>query len=155
MLLGTLCYIRKDNSTLLMYRDKKSNDEMHGYWIGLGGKVNIETGETPEECIEREVLEESGLKVKPTLRGIITFRNIEPEIQDWYAYVYTADKFNGTLTDSHEGTLQWIKDTELKDIPIPEGDRLFIEWLIEGKGLFSAKFIYKDRKLQDHSVIFY
>lgn len=155
MILGTLCYIQKNNATLLMHRNKKENDEMHDYWIGLGGKVHTEIGETPEECIIREVHEESGLTVKPKLRGIITFRNVEPDINDWYAYVFTATTFTGILTDSHEGSLQWIKNSEMKKLPIPEGDLLFIKWMKQSKRFFSARFIYKNRKLQDQSVIFY
>jgi 8-oxo-dGTP diphosphatase len=155
MKLGTLCYIRKNNTTLLLHRDKKEHDEMHGYWIGLGGKVDIDHGETPDECIVREVHEESGLTVKPKLRGIITFRNVASEMSDWYAYIFTADEYTGKLVDSHEGTLGWIKDNELKKLSIPEGDMVFIHWLQKDTGLFSAKFVYKNRKLQDYSVIFY
>jgi 8-oxo-dGTP diphosphatase len=155
MKLGTLCYIRKDNHTLLLHRTKKKNDILAEYWIGLGGHVDIENGESPHDCIVREVREESGLVVEPKLRGIITFRNVEPSKDDWYAYVFTATQFTGKLLDSNEGDLQWISDEKQAEIQIPEGDRLFLQWLREEDRLFSAKFVYENGKLQDHDVIFY
>lgn len=155
MKLGTLCYIRDNNKTLLLHRTKKKNDSMADYWIGLGGHVDIENGESPHECIVREVMEESGLVVEPKLRGVITFRNAEPEKDDWYAYVFTATEFQSDLTDSNEGDLQWIEDGRLDEINMPEGDRLFLQWLQENNQLFSAKFTYENGKLQDHKVIFY
>lgn len=155
MQLGTLCYIRQSNKTLLLHRTKKKNDSMKDYWIGLGGHVDIENGESPHDCIIREVQEESGLIVSPKLRGIITFRNVEPEKDDWYAYVFTASEFEGELTDSTEGDLEWVGDDKLNDINIPDGDRLFLAWLREDKSLFSAKFTYENGELKDHQVIFY
>ncbi len=155
MKLGTLCYIRSGTKTLLLHRTKKQNDSMGGFWIGLGGHVEIDKGESPDECIVREVREESGLTVKPKLRGIITFRNIEEEKDDWYAYVFTAEKFQGKLVESNEGDLAWIDDKKLGSVNIPDGDRLFLEWLKKNKKIFSAKFIYEGGKLQSHIVIFY
>jgi len=155
MTLGTLCYIRKRDSTLLLHRTKKNSDSMKGYWIGLGGRVKIEDGESPEECVTREVREESGLVIKPTLRGIVTFRHIEPDIEDWYAYLFTASQFHGRIIDSNEGDLEWISDNQLHRINIPEGDRHFLRWLRQDNRIFSAKFEYKNKKLIRHTVIYY
>lgn len=153
--MGTLCYIRSGTKTLLLHRTKKKNDSMADYWIGLGGHVDIENGESPHECIVREVFEESGLVVEPKLRGIITFRNTEKDKDDWYAYVFTALEHQGNLNESNEGDLEWIEDDKLQSINIPEGDRLFLQWLKENNQVFSAKFIYEGGKLQTHTVVFY
>src|SRR5258708_38933602 len=113
MKLGTLCYIRQNDSTLLLYRNKKINDSMHGFWIGLGGHIEVDRGESPHECVIREVQEESGLSIKPKLRGIITFKNVEPEVEDWYAYVFTAEDYTGEIKECSEGKLEWIPDKKL------------------------------------------
>jgi len=149
MKLGTLCYIRDGNKTLLMHRTKKEKDEMKGCWIGLGGK--IDPGESPHECVTREAYEESGFKITPVLRGIATFANLEPHKHDWYAYIFTADSYSGTLKQTREGDLHWVDDKKLKEINILEGDRLFIDRLINSNDFFAAKFVYKDDTLTDHS----
>ena len=150
--LSTLCYISKGNQTLMLNRNKKVNDIHEGKWNGLGGK--FEQGESPEECVIREVKEESGLDiVSPVLKGFISFPNFK-EGQDWYVFLYTANEFSGDLIDSDEGTLQWIENKKLLDLPLWEGDKIFIPWLSQEK-FFSAKFIYVDKKLDSHEVTFY
>lgn len=152
MKLATLCYVICDDTTLMLLRNKKENDMHQGKWNGLGGK--LDPGESPEECVIREVWEESGLTIKsPVLKGFITFPAFD-EIDDWYVFVYTASQFSGELIDSAEGHLQWIKNEHLPDLNLWEGDKVFMPWLEQEK-IFSAKFIYSDKKLKDYSVIFY
>jgi 8-oxo-dGTP diphosphatase len=136
----------------MLHRVKKQNDVHEGKWNGLGGK--IEQGETPEECVIREILEESGLSVKnPRLRGILTFPLFSNN-EDEYTFLFTATDFNGDLIDSSEGILKWIPDPEVLELNLWEGDRLFLKWLEDGK-FFSGKLIYCDGKLVDHHVVFY
>lgn len=152
MKLATLCYLRQNGCTLMIHRVKKENDIHAGKWNGLGGK--LDRGESPEECVIREVFEESGLRiVKPELRGILTFPNFAHE-EDWYAFVFTASLFEGTLIDSAEGNLKWIPDEELLSLNLWEGDRVFIPWLLEGK-FFSAKFVYRKGVFEGYQVAFY
>lgn len=151
MKLATLCYIKYNGSTLMLHRVKKKNDMHEGKWNGLGGK--FEPGESPEECVIREVKEESGLAIqKPKMHGFITFPAFDG-FEDWYVFVFTADKFHGDLIESHEGILKWIPDNELFNLNLWEGDRTFIEWLSQDR-FFSAKFNYKDGKLINYSVTF-
>ncbi|MDP4174944.1 MAG: 8-oxo-dGTP diphosphatase [Bacteroidota bacterium] len=151
MKLATLCYIKYNGSTLMLHRVKKKNDMHEGKWNGLGGK--FEPGESPEECVIREVKEESGLTIQePKMHGFITFPAFDG-FEDWYVFVFTADKFDGSLIESHEGILKWIPDNELFNLNLWEGDRTFIEWLSQDK-FFSAKFNYKDGKLVNYSVTF-
>ncbi len=126
---------------------------MHqGKWNGLGGK--LEPGETPEECVIREVREESGLTIyNPILKGILTFPLFSKD-EDWYAFVFVATQFEGTLIDSNEGDLAWIDDEKLLSLPLWEGDLLFLPHL-DREGIFSGKFVYKEGKLVEHSVVFY
>lgn len=126
---------------------------MHqGKWNGLGGK--LEPGETPEECVIREVREESGLIIhNPTLKGILTFP-LFANNEDWYAFVFTATQFNGELINSREGDLAWIDDDKLLSLPLWEGDLIFLPWL-NNEGFFSGKFVYQDDRLVDHCVVFY
>jgi 8-oxo-dGTP diphosphatase len=152
MKLATLCYLRADGKTLMMHRIKKANDMHQGKWNGLGGK--LDPGETPEECVIREVREESGLTIiDPQLKGVLTFPMFANN-EDWYAFVFVAMKFQGHLIDSNEGVLKWIEDEQLLDLDLWEGDRIFIPWL-EQPGFFSGKFVYQDGKLIEHSAVFY
>jgi len=152
MKLATLCYLQRDGQTLMLHRTKKENDMHAGKWNGLGGK--LELGESPEECAIREVQEEAGLIVKnPTLRGIITFPGFSND-EDWYVFLFVITEFDGQLIDSAEGHLQWIPDNKVLNLPLWEGDRIFIPWL-DRPEFFSGKFVYQDGELSTHEVIFY
>jgi 8-oxo-dGTP diphosphatase len=151
MILATLCYIKQDGHTLMVYRNKKPNDMHEGKWNGLGGK--FEPGESPEECVKREVLEESGLKIRnPKLHGLLMFPNFKGD--DWYVFVFTANTFDGELIDSPEGRLEWIPDEKLTSLNLWESDLLFFPWL-ENDKFFSAKFLYEGDQMKSHDVAFH
>ena len=152
MKVSTLCYIKQNNQTLMLHRIKKENDIHKNKWNGLGGK--LEPGESPEECVKREVFEESGLIIEsPNLHGVITFPKFDG-IDDWIVFVYTANNFEGNLIDCDEGKLDWVSDDQLLKLNLWEGDKIFIPWLTQDK-FFSAKFIYEKKKLINYDVIFY
>ena len=152
MKLATLCYIIKDNKTLMIYRNKKENDYHEGKWNGLGGK--FEQGESPEECAIRELKEETGLDVKnPVMKGFITFPKFDG-VDDWYVFVFVIKEFKGELIDSPEGHLEWIENDKLTELNLWEGDAIFLPWLFQEK-FFSAKFNYDNGKFVDYEVIFY
>ena len=151
--LATICYIDNGREFLMLYRNKKPNDVHAGKWIGVGGK--LERGETPQECAAREILEETGLKAKPVLKGIITFPEFTPDL-DWYTYVFRARHFEGQVIDCNEGTLEWVPYDQVLSRPSWEGDHIFLTWILEQKPFFSAKFSYsQDNRLLNHDVIFY
>jgi 8-oxo-dGTP diphosphatase len=152
MKLATLCYLRQDGKTLMVHRIKKPNDIHEGKWNGLGGK--FELGETPEECARREIFEESGLRVKElVMKGLLTFPLFARD-EDWYAFVFVARDFEGSLIDSPEGTLAWIDDSKLPELNLWVGDRIFLPWL-DRPGFFSGKFVYQNGRLVEHSAVFY
>lgn len=152
MKLATLCYLKVDGKTLMIHRIKKKDDMHQGKWNGLGGKLS--PGESPEECVIREVREESGLTIiTPLLKGILTFPAFAND-EDWYAFVFVAHEFAGRLIDSEEGILQWIADEELLNLDLWEGDRIFIPWL-DRPGFFSGKFIYRQGRLIEYSEVYY
>lgn len=123
---------------------------MHeGKWNGLGGKLL--PGETPEECVVREVEEESGLKIKKhELKGLLTFPSFNGE--DWYVFVFVANSFEGTIRQTDEGTLSWIDNKNILELNLWEGDRIFIPHL-DKKGFFSGKFIYDNGTLISHTIV--
>ena len=150
MIESTLCYIKKDDSYLMLHRTKKKNDVNEGKWIGVGGK--LEAGETPEECVNREVFEETGLKLSSySFRGIINFASEGWE--DEKIYLYTSDSFLGELTECKEGVLEWIKENDIFSLNLWEGDRIFLKRLLEGGPFFTLNLSYKGDELISYEFV--
>ena len=150
MTLTTLCYLIKDNKYLMLHRTKKEQDINSGKYIGVGG--HIEEGESPLDCIKREVKEETGLTLNSAiLRGHLTF--ILGDVTE-YTYLFTSDDFEGTLnTDCNEGELSWVDIDKVMDLNLWEGDSVFLKRLEEQQEFFSLKLVYdKEDNLID--VIF-
>ena len=150
--LATICYIDNGKEFLMLHRNKKPNDIHEGKWIGVGGK--LERGETPQECAAREIFEETGLRAKPVLKGIITLPEFTPDL-DWYTYVFKVTEFEGDLIECNEGTLEWVPYDQVLSKPTWEGDHTFVEWLLEDKPFFSAMFRYDGDCLLETHVDFY
>ena len=144
MRLTTICYIEQDGNYLMLHRTKKENDQSHDKWLGVGGKFDKD--ESPDECILREVKEETGLTLTSyQLRGVMTFVSDVWETE--YMFIYTADEFEGELAECSEGDLQWIKKTEVMNLKLWEGDKIFLKKLIDGDGFFTVKMEYEGEKL--------
>ena len=140
----TLCYIERDGQYLMLHRTKKSNDENHDKWIGIGGKFEGE--ESPDECLLREAREETGLTLTSwRCRGVVTFLN-EGDSGE-YMYLFTADGFEGELTDCSEGDLQWVSRAFLNELPKWEGDQIFLDLLWQDAPFFLLKLRYDHDKL--------
>jgi 8-oxo-dGTP diphosphatase len=151
VILATLCYIQHEGSTLMLHRTKRAGDIHAGKWNGLGGK--FEAGESPEECVCREVCEESGLEIKnPRLGGLLVFKSFKGD--DWYVFVFTAREFSGELRENGEGYLQWIPDEALESLPLWPSDHIFLPWIKQGR-FFSAKFNYQGDEMKDHTATFH
>lgn len=144
--LTTLCYIEKEDSYLMLHRIKKEKDINKDKWIGVGG--HFEAGESPEECLLREVYEETGLTlVSWRLRGIITFSTDVYETE--YMFLYTADRYTGSLTECNEGTLEWVEKSRVPMLLIWEGDKIFFRLLEEQAEFFSLKLRYTGDSLAE------
>lgn len=140
----TLCYIEKENKYLMLHRTSKKKDGNKDKWIGVGG--HFEEGESPEECLLREVKEETGLELTSyQFRGIVTF--ISDEWPDEYMCLYTADKYTGEIGNCDEGELVWVEKGKIMDLNIWEGDKIFLKLLTENQSFFSLKLEYKGDKL--------
>ncbi len=147
-----LCYLEKDEQYLMLYRNKKKDDINAGKWIGVGGK--IEPGETPEQALLREVREETGLTLKTyRFRGVVEFRSdiAQPESM----YLFTATRWDGTLTSCDEGELRWIPKRELHRYPLWEGDTLFLEKLTKDSPPFRLLLQYRGDTLVSHEFSTY
>jgi 8-oxo-dGTP diphosphatase len=133
----------------MLHRVKKEQDENAGMWIGVGGK--FEDKESPEECVLREVREETGLTLTAyRLRGIVTFVSDQWETE--YMYLFTATAFEGELTDSDEGVLAWIPKEKILELPHWEGDAIFLRLLSERDTFFSLKLQYQGQDLVNASL---
>ena len=139
-IMTTLCYIEKDDAYLMLHRTKKENDINHDKWIGVGGKFLDR--ESPEECLLREVKEETGLTLTSwKFRSIITF--IQKDYPTEFMCLYTADAFRGEMAECDEGTLEWIPKSKLPELNLWDGDKIFLEKLQEDDRFFSMKLEYK------------
>ena len=144
MLNTTLCYIERGDEYLMLHRVKKENDINRDKWIGLGGKFKED--ESPEECLLREVYEESGLRLTSwRYRGIVTFVNTKCSSE--YMHLLTADGFEGTVGPCDEGELEWIKKSKLMKLTLWEGDRIFLRLLDSNEPFFSLKLSYDGDEL--------
>lgn len=143
MKITTLCYIENCGRTLMLHRTKKKNDQNAGKWIGVGG--HLENGESPEDCLIREVMEETGLTLDTyTFRGIVTFV-LGDETE--YMCLYTARTSSDELALCNEGELCWIENDKLDSLPMWEGDRIFFDLIRRGEPFFSLKLCYGGDKL--------
>ena len=144
----SLCYIIKEEKVLLLYRNKKENDANEGKWIGVGGK--LEKGETPEECMKREVYEETGLKVtKYHYHGIIRF--VSEMWDDEEMNLYSVTGFEGEINSScDEGRLEWIDTEKVFDLPMWEGDKYFLKPLLEGRDKINMVLRYEGKGKDEH-----
>ena len=146
MINTTLCYIYRGDEVLMLHRTKKKNDLNHDKWIGLGGK--FEDKESPEDCVIREVQEETGLRLtRWQYRGIVTFVSNLYETE--WMHLFTADGFEGELTECDEGEPAWIPRERLDELPQWEGDRIFLKLLDEGAPFFSLKLVYEGDALRE------
>lgn len=145
----TLCYIEKDGCYLLLHRIKKENDLNHDKWIGIGGK--FEENESPEDCLKREVWEETGLMLTDwRYCGIVTF--LSDRWEGEYMHLFHATGFTGQLHDCDEGKLEWMPKERFAQLPQWEGDKIFLRLMEEGAPFFSLKLRYEGDRLVEVSL---
>lgn len=149
MINTSLCYIERGEQYLMLHRVKKQNDQNHDKWIGIGGK--FESGESPEDCVVREVREETGLTLtRWRYCGIVTF-----VLADWteYMHLFCADGFEGTLRECDEGVLEWIDKSALRALPMWEGDKIFLDLMQAHRPFFSLKLVYDEADVLRAAVL--
>lgn len=149
MINTSLCYIERGEQYLMLHRVKKQNDQNQDKWIGIGGK--FEPGESPEDCVLREVREETGLTLtRWRYCGIVTF-----VLADWteYMHLFCADGFEGTLRECDEGVLEWIDKSALRALPMWEGDKIFLDLMQAHRPFFSLKLVYDEADVLRAAVL--
>ena len=137
--LSTLCYLERDGKYLMLHRTRKKKDVNKDKWIGVGG--HFEKDESPEECLLREVREETGYTLTSYhFRGLVTFVSGDGVTE--YMSLFTADGFTGQETACDEGELQWVNKKDIPRLNLWEGDRIFFRLLEERQDFFSLKLVY-------------
>jgi len=140
----TLCYIEHNGKILMLYRNKKKEDINKGKWIGIGGKFM--ENESPEECMLREVYEETGINLTSwKYRAVITF--VSDSCEGEYMHLFTAKTDSFDFNDCTEGELKWIDKDEILSLNLWEGDKLFLEPLYNTDEFFSLKLCYEGETL--------
>ena len=140
----TLCYLEKDGKYLMLHRTKKEKDVNKGKWLGIGG--GFEGRESPEECAQREIFEETGLTAHNLkLRGIVTFDCDVADIE--YMFIFTTNQFTGEMIECNEGDLVWIEKENILSLNLWEGDKYFLELINNNSNFFSMKLTYKSDEL--------
>ena len=149
MKMTTLCYIENNDCYLMLHRTKKKKDVNKDKWIGVGG--HAEGNETPQECLLREVKEETGLLLTSyKFRGLITF--ISDEYEAEMMCLFTADGYTGELITCDEGELEWVKKSDVPQLPTWEGDAQFLKLLLEDeKRFFAINLRYEGERLVEKS----
>lgn len=141
----TLCYIENDDKYLMLHRTKKINDINNDMWIGVGG--HIEEGESPCECLLREVKEETGLCLTSyKMRGIVTF--VSNETEGEYMFLYTADGYEGNIIECDEGKLEFVPKEELFNLDLWAGDKIFLDLIKDNHPFFDLKLVYEGKILK-------
>ncbi len=143
---STLGYLENARGEyLMMHRVKKKADINKDKWIGVGG--HFEPGESPDECFVREVLEETGLALTGwRFRGVVTF--LDEGNDGEYMYLFTATDWTGELTaDCDEGDLEWVRKEQVPDLPVWEGDKIFLRLLAEDHPPFLLTLAYRNERL--------
>ncbi|MCQ2508490.1 MAG: 8-oxo-dGTP diphosphatase [Dorea sp.] len=149
-LLSTLCYIEKEEKYLMLHRISKKNDMNKDKWIGVGGKFEAE--ESPDDCLLREVREETGYHLtRYRFRGIVTFVSGDGITE--YMHLFTADGFEGTPIACNEGTLEWVEKEKIPELNIWEGDKIFLKLLAEEHPFFSLKLVYDGGNKLVHAIL--
>lgn len=148
----TLCYIERDSKYLMLHRTKKQNDLNHDKYIGIGG--HVEEGESPYDCIKREIFEETGFTLTSELkyRGIVTF--VSDECEGEYMHLFKAVGIQGEPHECDEGVLEWVPKSKLYELQMWEGDRIFLSLLDTDCPFFSLKLNYKGDTLISHTLDF-
>ncbi len=140
-ILTTLCYIERDDKYLMLHRVSKKNDISKDKWLGVGGR--FEANESPEECMQREILEETGYNIpkdKLKFRGLVTFVSGRGDYE--LMSLFTAPAPGEEPSDCDEGKLEWIKKSDVYGLNLWEGDKIFFKLLEERKNFFSLKLVY-------------
>lgn len=146
MINTTLCYIEKDGKYLMLHRIKKENDLNQDKWIGVGGK--FEDKESPEDCLIRETLEETGVTLtKFDYRGIVTFVSDKWETE--YMHLFVGKEFVGEIKECDEGVLEWVDKKKVKDLTLWEGDKIFLDLIEKDVPFFSLKLVYEGDTLTE------
>ena len=150
--LTTLCYIERDDKYLMLHRISKKNDISKDKWLGVGG--HFEENESPEECMQREIFEETGYEIPQEeleFRALVTFVSAKGDYE--LMSLFSAKAPSGEPKDCDEGKLEWIKKSDVYKLNLWEGDKIFFKLMEERKDFFSLKLVYDKEDILTEAVL--
>lgn len=129
VLVAAVALIDPDGRVLLAQRP--ATKSMAGLWEFPGGKV--EPGETPEDCLMRELEEELGISTWASCLAPLTFASHAYEDFHLLMPLFVCRKWVGIAQPREGQRLKWVREADLGDYPMPPADRPLIpvlrEWL--------------------------
>lgn len=119
MKLVSACVIVDVDGRVLIAR-RPEGKAMGGLWEFPGGKV--EPGETPEDCLIRELAEELGINVNKSCLAPLTFASHSYPDFHLLMPLYVCRRWDGTIRPIEHSELRWVKPAELKSFDMPPAD---------------------------------
>lgn len=127
LLVAACALVDTDGRVLLAQRPE--GRQLAGLWEFPGGKV--EPGETPEQCIIRELHEEIGIETEIPCLAPLTFASHSYDDFHLLMPLFVCRRFRGIAQPREGQALKWVRPKQMRDYPMPPADAPLIPFLID------------------------
>lgn len=127
LLVAACALVDADGRVLLAQRPP--GKQLAGLWEFPGGKVEL--GETPEQCIVRELHEEIGIETEIPCLAPLTFASHSYDDFHLLMPLFVCRRFRGIAQPREGQALKWVQPKQMRDYPMPPADAPLIPFLID------------------------